>query len=151
MLKSLLTIGTTALVAAAPAMAANSEAYGERRSGATAGAYFSIPFGGTRGEKPHAGLRLQVSHDYRNATAQNAPVVRANALDLRLVGEKRRTLYIANVPVTGEEARKHNLAGVSTAATVAILAATAVGAIVLVNALSGDTGSKCLDPAKCEP
>jgi hypothetical protein len=55
-----------------------------------------------------------MTHDYRNATAQTAPVVRANALDLRLVGEMQSTLYVANIPVTGAEARKQNLTGMGT-------------------------------------
>ena len=155
MIKKVVALAAAVSTLAAPSMAASIHAapeLGERRSAAAAGMYLSFPFGGERSGRPQAGLRLQMSHDYRNASAQAAPVVRANVFDLRWLGEREATVYIADLPVTGEEARKHNLTGVSTLVTVAILAAAAVGAVVIYNALNDDDDDderQCLLPEGC--
>ena len=151
MLKSVALMTTAALLAGSPAVAAGLEAsQGARISSAAAGLYLAVPFGGTRSGKPQAGLRLQMTHDYRVAGAYNAPVVQANAMDLRLLGDKQTTLYVANMPVTGEEARKRNLTGASTLVTVAIVAAAVVGGVVILNAVTDDNDDRCLDPAICD-
>lgn len=101
-------------LAATPCLAADLPAFsekGERRSGAVAGAYIKVPLSPGRNMKrgPQAGLRLAMTHDYRTASAPQAQRVEANALDLRLVGQKQPTLFVAGKAVTGQEARKHQL------------------------------------------
>jgi hypothetical protein len=152
MLKRLPVLIAAASMAATPSLAAGLEAseLGARNSGAAVGAYLTLPFSGERSGKPQAGLRLQMVHDYRASTAQSAPVVRADAVDLRLVGDRKPTLYVASVPVTGEEARKHKLAGVGTLVTLAIVAAAVVGGIVILDAISDDDDENCLDPNLCD-
>ena len=130
-------------MAASPCLAADLAGFddvGARRSGAGAGAYLEVPFGGPRDGRAQAGFRLTVSHDYRDARARTAPVVRADAFDLRLVGDRRPTLYMAGRPVTGEQARRSNLTGVGTVVTLAILAAAVVGGIVILDAIDDSGG-----------
>lgn len=137
----MLAIAAAASITATPCMAAGPEttgALGMRQSAAVGGLYFSVPFGGKRAGKPQAGLRLQMAHDYRDAAARTAPVLRGNAFDLRLVGEKKPTLYVANMPVTGKQARRHNLTGGGGIVSLAILAAAAVGAYVIYNEVFDD-------------
>ena len=134
MLKKLQLFVAAASVAATPCLAADlepSQSQGERRTGAVAGAYLTIPFGGARSGKTQSGFRLQMTHDYRNATAPNAQVVRSNTFDLRLVGDKQTTLYVANMPVTGKEARKLNMAGGGGIMSIVIIAAAVVGSYLL--------------------
>lgn len=127
---------------ATPVLAADLHGFvdtGERRSGAGVGAYFEIPLGGERSGEPQAGLRMTVSHDYRSATAQRAPVIRSSPLDLRLVGSDDTTFYVAGQPMNGEAARRNNLIGsASSIVTLAVVAATVVGAIVIYNEIDGD-------------
>ena len=152
MLRQLSLIAAAGSLAGTPALAAGLQAsheVGAPRSGAVAGAYFSIPFGGARSGRAQAGLRLQMTHHFRDSMSPNAPVVRANAVDLRLTGDRNPTLYVAGRPVTGEEARKNNLVGGGIVST-AILVAAVVGAVVIYSALSGDNDDKCLDPALCD-
>ncbi len=116
---------------------------GARRSGAALGAYVRLPLGAqpSRQRGPAAGLRLTAVHDYRNADAQRATFVESDTIDLRLLGGKKPTLYLAGVPVTGEEGRKHKLTGVSTLVTVVIIAAAAVGGYYIVRAID-DSGEE---------
>jgi len=131
-------------MAAGPCLAAELTQFndtGGRRSGAGVGAYFSIPFGGARDGRPQAGMRLTVTHDYRDARAQTAPVVRADTFDLRLVGDRRPTLYMAGRPLTGETARRNNLTGVGTVVTVVVVAAALVGGYFIYQAID-DSGEE---------
>ena len=131
-------------MAATPCSAADLTQFddrGARRSGAGVGAYFRVPLGGVRAGEPQAGMRLTVTHDYRDARAPTAPVFQGETFDLRLVGERRPTLYFAGRPVTGEQARRANLTGVGTIVTVAILAAAAVGGYFIIRAID-DSGEE---------
>ena len=131
-------------VAATPTFAAQMAPFqetGARRSGAAVGAYLEVPFSGPRSGRPQAGLRLTMNHDYRDARAQNAPVVRSNALDLRLVGDREATVYLAGTPVTGDQARRNNLTGVGGIVGIAILVAAVVGGIVIWRAID-DSGEE---------
>jgi hypothetical protein len=142
MANRLFILAAAASVAATPAMATDLHTlYGERRSGATAGAYLEIPFGGSRSGKPGAGLQLKMTHDYRDAVAQTAPVLQAKALDLRLVGDKEITLYLAGAPITGEQA-KPRLAG-GEIIGLAVVAAAVVGTVILLRAFKEDDESPC--------
>lgn len=116
---------------------------GARRSGAALGAYVRLPLGAqpSRERRPSAGLRMTAVHDYRNAGAQRALFVESDTIDLRLLGAKKPTLYLAGVPVTGEEGRKRQLTGVSTAVTVVILVAAVVGGYYIVRAID-DSGEE---------
>ncbi len=143
-LKNALAFAAACSMAASPCLAADlvqSDEAGARRSGAGIGAYFEVPLGGPRSGRAHAGVRTTVSHDYRDARAPTAPVVRADAFDLRLLGGRAPTLYMAGRPVTGEEARRNNLTGVGTLVTVAVVAAAVVGGIVIWNAID-DSGEE---------
>jgi hypothetical protein len=116
---------------------------GARRSGAALGAYVRLPLGarpdGQSG--PAAGLRLTAVHDYRTAGAPRATLVESDTLDLRLIGSKKPALFLAGVPVTGEERRKQNLSGVNTVVTVVLIAAAAVGGYYLARAID-DSGEE---------
>jgi len=152
MLQRSLALVATVSLAASPCAAAGLDAaqeIGDRRSGAVAGVYLSVPFNGARSGKPQAGLRLQMAHDYRDSLARNAPVARADALDLRLIGDRKPTLYVANMPVTGEEARKRKLLG-GGIVNLAILGLAVVGGLVIYNAIDDDEEDNCLDPATCD-
>lgn len=100
--------------AAAPCAAADLNMVrdpGERRSGATAGVYFAIPFGGERSGRSQAGLRLQMTHDYRDSAGRPLRALSADTIELRLVGERQPTLFVADQRVTGREARQNMFAG----------------------------------------
>jgi hypothetical protein len=144
MLKTAIAFTAACSMAASPCLAADLAGFdevGARRSGAGVGAYVSVPLGGPRSGRTQAGLRLTVSHDYRDATAQTAPVIRSEALDLRLIGDREPTLYMAGRPLTGEQARRNNLTGVGTLVTVVVIAAAVVGGIVIWNAID-DSGEE---------
>jgi hypothetical protein len=135
-----------AMMAATPALAAEVPAMqdqGARRSGATVGAYYKIPLGGgtAKAKTPRGGFRLTMTHDYRNAGAQTARVVHADALELRLTGVDKPTLFAAGRPITGKEARKNNLGQVTGVVSLAILAAAAVGAYFIYRAVD-DSGEE---------
>lgn len=154
MLVKLLPIAAAVSLAATPCAAAsleNAPEIGERRSGAVAGLYLSMPFSGKRSGKPQAGLRLQAMHDYRNASAPAARVLQADALDLRLIGDEKATLYVAGTPVTGEEAKRNKLLGGGSTLTIAVLALAVIGAIVVIQAIDdSDIDQDCLDdPQSC--
>jgi hypothetical protein len=147
-------LASIALMSSTTSMAAplgNSMDAGARQSSAAAGFYFSIPFGGERSLRPQAGLRLRATHDYRNTSAPTAPVYGSDTLDLRLIGERKPTLYIGGMQVTGDEERKSHLTGATTLVTVAVLAAAAVGAVVILDAVNGDDDDdkQCLIPEGC--
>lgn len=141
-----LAAATAALsLAATPCAAAelpDSREAGARRSGAAIGGYVRLPLGG-RAERraPVAGLRMTAVHDYRSAGAERAAFVESDTIDLRLVGAKKPALFVAGMPVSGKEARRHNLTGVNTIVTVVIVAAAAVGGYYLARAID-DSGEE---------
>ena len=146
MLKHLAAAAAALSLAATPCSAAElieARDSGARRSGAALGAYVRLPLGAQRGRErgPAAGLRLTAVHDYRNAGAQRTLLVESDTVDLRLLGAKKPALYLAGVPVTGVEGRKHRLNGVNTVLTVVIIAAAAVGGYYLARAID-DSGEE---------
>ena len=131
MLTKSIALLAAAALAASPCLAADLHRFdesGARRSGAGIGAYVEIPLDGPRQGRTQAGLRATVTHDYRDARSQRAPVVRADAFDLRLVGDREATLYMAGRPVTGEEGRRAGLTGP---------ASSIIGLVVVVLAIVG--------------
>lgn len=143
MVRNAIAFAAACSMAASPCLAADLvqlDEAGARRSGAGAGLYVEVPFGGPRDGRPQAGMRLTASHDYRDATAPTAPVVRSHAFDLRLVGDRDPTFYVAGRPVTGEEARRNNLTGAGTLITIVVVAAAIVGGIVILNAIDDSGG-----------
>lgn len=119
----------------------------ERRSGAAAGVYLAVPFGGERSGRAQGGLRLRMTHDYRDAAARPVRSASTDALELRLVGDSRPTLYVAQRPLTGRDARQNLFGGV---VDLVVLGLAVVGAVVVFNALDGDSDSNCLDPDLCD-
>jgi hypothetical protein len=143
MLTRLAAAAATLSLAATPCLAAelpDDRATGARRSGAAVGAYVRLPFGGKEA-RPAAGLRMTAVHDYRSAEAPRASFTETDTVELRLAGAARPTLYLAGVPVTGEEGRKHNLQGANTVILVVVIAAAAVGGYYLARAVS-DSGDE---------
>lgn len=127
-------------LAASPCAAADlttPEAAGERRSGASAGVYFAMPFGGERSGRARAGLRLRMDHQYRDASGRTARAGGPDALELRLLGEERPTLFVADMPVTGRDAR-NNMFGGGGIVTIVIIGLAVVGAVVIMNELDDD-------------
>jgi hypothetical protein len=127
---------------AAPCAAADlgqAEATGERRSGATAGLYFAVPFGGERNGQSQAGLRLQMNHDYRDSAGSRNRSVSANTLELRMLGETQPTLFVADLPVTGRAGReaRRNLFG-GGVVNIVVIGLAVVGAFVIYNEIDGD-------------
>ena len=128
-------------------MAADLPSYsgkGERRGGVVAGAYFKVPLSPGRNVKrgPQAGLRLAMTHDYRTASAPQAQLVEANALDLRFVGEKQPTLFVAGKAVTGKEARKHQLGGTAGAIGIGVVVGLVLAAGVFYLILIENSGDE---------
>lgn len=141
MLKSVMAFAAAASMAASPCLSAEldrHEEIGARRSGAGVGAYLAIPLGGPRHGRTQSGLRISVSHDYRDARNQSVPVVRSDVFDLRLIGDQQPTLYVAGQAVTGEAARRNNLFGTSSIVTVAVLTLAVIGAIVVWKEIDDD-------------
>lgn len=145
MFSRLLAFTAAAAMAASPCLAADLHRIadgGARRSGAAVGAYVEIPLDGPRRGRTRAGLRANVIHDYRDARAPDAPVARGEAFDLRLVGEREPTLYVAGRPVTGEPARRSRLAGpVNQVVGLVVLVLAIVGAVVVWRAVD-DSGEE---------
>lgn len=113
---------------------------GERRNGAAVGGYVKLELGGGRERRsPTAGLRMTGVQDYRSGAVRIAPVAERDTLELRLIGEKKPTFFVAGRAVTGEKA-KQNLTGVSTVVTVVLIAAAAVGGYYLARAVSDSGG-----------
>jgi|GEM_PF-2356235 len=129
-------------VSAAPCAAADlnlAQTPGERRSGATAGVYFAVPFGGPRSGRSRAGLRLQANHDYRDAAGMVTRSVSSDTLELRMIGEERPTLFVADLPVTGRagrEARQNLLGG--GIVNIVVIGLAVVGAFVIYNKVTDD-------------
>ena len=145
MIRKLLALTAACSMAASPCLAADFAQFqdsGARRSGAGLGAYVEIPFSGPRSGRTQAGLRMSVTHDYRDPLAQTAPVVRGDALDLRLVGDRQATPYMAGRPITGEEGRRANLVGpAGRIVGIVVLVAAVVGGIVIWQAID-DSGEE---------
>lgn len=137
---------------AAPAMAASfdsSAELGARKSGAAAGLYFAVPLSGASRGQPRAGLRIQMTHDYRDARAHSAPFLRANALEFRFLGDPKPTFYVADMPMGGDKGRRNNMVGTGIV-KLGILVATIVGGYVIYTAVKGDDEENCLDPNLCD-
>ena len=147
MLRKVMAAAAAAAMIAGPVAAAelrDHDSPGARRSGAVAAVYYRVPLGGgTRAKVPKAGLKLSVRHDYRNASAQTARVLDADTFDLRLVGDKKPTFYLAGQAMTGEEGRKNrqNIGPVGSAVTIVILVAAAVGGYYIYRAID-DSGEE---------
>jgi hypothetical protein len=143
-MKKLVAIAAAASMAASPCLAADIPAMresGARQSGAVAAAYFKVPLGGgAKAKKAQGGLKLAAVHDYRTAGAQTAQVVSADALDLRLVGEKEPALFVAGQKLSGEN-RRSNLTGVGTIVTAAVVVAAVVAGFYLARAID-DSGEE---------
>lgn len=127
---------------AAPCAAADlnlAQMPGERRSGASAGVYFAVPFGGQRSGRSQAGLRLQTTHDYRDAAGASLRSSSANALELRMLGERQPTLFVADLPVTGRAGRetRQNLLGGGIIG-IAVIGLAVIGAVVVYSAVTDD-------------
>lgn len=125
-------------LAAAPCAAADlqlAEPGGERRSSAAAGVYFAVPFGGERSGRPRAGLRLRTTHEYRDAAARPVRSTSADTFELRLLGEQRPTLFVAERPVTGQDSRQNLFGGI--VGTV-VIGLAIVGAVVIYTAINDD-------------
>ena len=147
MLRKVTAAAAAAALTAGPVAAAellDHDNPGARRSGAVAAVYYRVPLGGgTRSKAPKAGLKLSVRHDYRNASAQTARVLDVDTFDLRLVGDKKPTFYLAGQAMTGEEGRKNrqNIGPVGSAVTIVILVAAAVGGYYIYRAID-DSGEE---------
>lgn len=111
---------------------------GARRSSAVAGAYLAVPLGRATAERPRAGLRLSMRHDYREALAPSARLIEADALDLRLIGERQPALFVAGQRFDGE--RRASLKGAGTVVLVLVSVAAVAGAIALSNAIDDSGG-----------
>ena len=145
MLTKTMAAAAAAMMAAAPAMAAELPGLredGARRSGAVASVYYKVPLGGgDRAKAPYGGLKLSMVHDYRNASAQTAPVVQADGIDLRFDRSSNASFYVAGKRFDTKDARKQNFGPVSTAVTVVIVVAAAVGGYFIVRAID-DSGEE---------
>ena len=136
--KALASAAALALAASPCAAAGLDSAFdaGQRRSGATAGIYFAVPFGGQRSGRAQAGLRLQSVQDYRDASGARTRLQSIDTFELRLLGEGRPTLFVAQRPVTGRDARRNLMGGGIVNAVVIGLAV--VGAFVIYKAIDDD-------------
>lgn len=109
---------------------------GQRRSGATAGVYFAVPFGGQRSGRAQAGLRLQAVRDYRDASGARTRLDSVDTFELRLLGERQPTLFVASQPVTGRDARQSLRGG--GIVNVVVIGLAIVGAVVIYKAIDDD-------------
>jgi hypothetical protein len=148
MLKKFLAAASATMMAAGPCLAAElprlADDPGARRTGGVVGAYYKVPLGGgAKAKGPRAGLRLSMVHDYRNAGAPTARVVQSEGFELRLLGDKKPTLYLGGQAMTGEEAKKQrqNFATASTVVTLAVVVAVAVGGYYIYRAID-DSGEE---------
>lgn len=127
-------------MAAAPCAAAGLDGpdpAAERRSGASAGLYFAVPFGGERAGHARAGLRMGMNHDYRDSAGRQVRSSSANAVELRLIGERQPTLFVADMAVTGRQDRRRNLIGGGPLGIV-LIGLAVVGAYVIYEQLDDD-------------
>ena len=137
-----LAIAAAVALAAAPCAAADldrMQASGERRSAASAGVYFAVPFGGQRSGRSQAGVRLRMDHEYRDAGGSRMRSTGADTLELRLLGEQRPTLFVADMPVTGRAGReaRQNLMG-GGIVSIVVIGLAVVGAVVVYNVITDD-------------
>jgi hypothetical protein len=134
-----LAFAAAASISAAPCLAADPRLdfeTGERHSSASAGLYFAVPFGGARNGRPQGGLRLRMTHDYRSPASPQARVVNADTLELRLIGEERPTLFVADRPITGRDDRQNMMGG--GIVTIVVIGLAVVGAVVVYSAIHDD-------------
>jgi len=134
-----LAFAASVTMVAAPCAAAGlngPEAAAERRSGASAGVYFAVPFGGERSGRAQAGLRAGMHQEYRDFTGRQVRTAGVNTLELRLLGERQPTLFVADMPVTGRENRRNLMGGGPLG--IAIIGLAIVGAYVIYEELDGD-------------
>jgi hypothetical protein len=108
----------------------------ERRTGASAGFYFAVPFGGERSGRAQAGLRLRMTQDYRDSSARVVRSVGRDTLELRLLGERQPTLFVAEMAVTGRENQKNLMGGGPLG--IAVIALALVGAYVVYEAIDDE-------------
>jgi len=151
MLARTIAFAAAASIAATPCLAADPRLdldAGERRSSASAGVYFAVPFGGERNARAQGGLRLRMTHDYRSPAAPRARVVNADTLELRLIGEPRPTLFVADRPITGRDNRQNLMGG--GIVSMVVIGLAVVGAVVVYSALKDDEDDQCLDPDICD-
>ena len=128
-----------AAMAAAPCAAADltgADTALERRTGASAGLYFAVPFGGPRSGRAQGGLRMGMHHDYRDVSGRTVRAAGANTLELRFVGERQPTLFVADRRVTGRNNRQNLLGGGIIG--IAVIGLAVVGALVIYNELDDD-------------
>ena len=134
-----LAFAASVTMVAAPCAAADlngPEVPGERRSGASAGIYFAVPFGGERSGRAQAGLRAGMNHEYRDFTGRQVRGSTINTLELRLLGERQPTLFVADMPVSGRENRRNLMGGGPLG--IAIIGLALVGAYVIYEELDDD-------------
>ena len=134
-----LAFAASVTMVAAPCAAADlngPEAAAERRSGASAGVYLSVPFGGERSGRAQAGLRAGMHQEYRDFTGRQFRSTGVNTLELRLLGERQPTLFVADMPVTGRENRRNLMGGGPLG--IAIIGLAIVGAYVIYEELDDD-------------
>ena len=139
MLARIIASAAAAALAATPCLAADPRLdfdAGERRSSASAGIYFAVPFGGERHARAQGGLRLRMTHDYRSSASPRARVVNADALELRLIGERRPTLFVADRPLTGRDDRRNLMGG--GIVSIVVIGLAVVGGLVILNELKDD-------------
>lgn len=100
-------VSAALMIAATPCNGAalpNDEPPGVRRSGTIAGAYLRLPLAGPRASTPSAGFRVGIVHDHRLPNSVRGQVVKADAVDLRLVGGDGPAVYVAGFAMTGRNA-----------------------------------------------
>lgn len=134
-----LALAASVAMAAAPCAAADlvgPDATGERRSGASGGVYFAVPFGGERSGRAQAGIRLGVEHEYRDRSARVVRRVGSNTFELRLLGAERPTLFVADRPVTGRDNRQNLMGGGIIG--MAVIGLALVGAFVIYSAIDDE-------------
>lgn len=137
--KALASAAALALVAspcAAAELGASAFEAGQRQSGAAAGVYFAVPFGGWRSGRAQAGLRVQAVRDYRDASGARTRLDSVDTFELRLLGESRPTLFVASQPVTGRDARQNLMGG--GIVNIVVIGLAVVGAVVVYKAIDGD-------------
>jgi hypothetical protein len=135
---SIVAFAAAAAMAATPCLAADPRLDldpGERRSSASAGVYLAVPFGGSRSGRAQGGVRLRMTHDYRAGGAREARVVNADAIELRLIGERQPTLFVANRPLTGQGNRQNLVGGI---VSTVVIGLAVVGAFVIYNEIKDD-------------
>lgn len=145
MLRTMTAAAALAVSLAAPASAAEIAAFretGTPQRSAFAGVYLKVPLSSARGNAaPHAGLRVSVVHDRRDAAGAPIASVSRDALDLRFGADAKPALYLAGAPLAGPGSER--LHGLGTGETIAVAAgavvvAAVVGLLVLRSELAED-------------